>query len=184
DLSLEDDALLENLESLFLQHFALALHHGTTRHHHVPARSVELEDREAPALADVAVEVAGRPDVRMRTRQEGTHPDVDLQAAFYLSDDRSFHRAVRLVGTLDVGPDFELLGARARESDSTTLPFTGIEIDIDLVTLRDLDLAITTEKLLDRDLTFRLVTDVDCHVVPGHLHHVTAHDFARLDCFQ
>src|SRR5207237_7205976 len=56
-LTLEDDALLEHLQRLFLQDLALALHDGAARDDDVAARAIELEDRESAALTDVAVEV-------------------------------------------------------------------------------------------------------------------------------
>ena len=70
DRALEDDALLEHLERLVLERRPLALEHGAARDHDVAARAVELEDREAAALADVAIEVARGPDVGVRAGQE------------------------------------------------------------------------------------------------------------------
>ena len=181
DLALENHALLEHLERLLLQHLALALHHGAARDDHVAARAIELEDGELAALADVAIEVAGGTDVGMRTRQERAHADVDLQSPFHLADDGALDGARRLKGALDVGPNLELLGARAGQRDAAVLPLARVEVDVDLVALGNLDGAVAPQKLLDRDLALGLVADVDGDVVAGDLDDVPADDFTGLD---
>ena len=110
---------------------ALALQHGAARDHDVAARAVELEDREAPALADVAIEVARRADVGVRARQERGDADVDLEAALHLADDRALDRALRFERLLDVAPH---LSCSAFWRDSTMLAVLGVgglEVDVD-----------------------------------------------------
>src|SRR5207249_2036075 len=63
DRPLEDDALFEDLERFRLERGALALEHRASGDDDVAAGPVELEDSEAAALAEVAIEVARRPDV-------------------------------------------------------------------------------------------------------------------------
>src|SRR5262249_34784928 len=89
DGPLEDDALLEHLKRLRLERGAFALQDGASRDDDVAAGAVELEDREAPALADVAVEVPRRPEIRVRAGEERRDADVDLQATLHLPDDRA-----------------------------------------------------------------------------------------------
>jgi hypothetical protein len=106
--ALEDDALLEHLERLRLELRPLALQHRAPRHDHVAARAVELQDREAPALADVAIEVAGGAQIGVRAREERGDADVDLEAALHLADDGTLDRALRFEGAFDVAPHDEL----------------------------------------------------------------------------
>src|SRR5262249_57418464 len=95
----------------------LALEDRPPRHHDVAARAIELEDGEAPALADVAVEVARRTQVGVRPRQERRDADVDLEAALHLPHDGALDRALGFEGALDVTPDDELERLLARQMD-------------------------------------------------------------------
>src|SRR5262249_4895001 len=135
DRALEDDTLLEHLEGLRLERGALALEHRAARHDDVAARAVELEDGEPAALPDVAVEVAGGTQIRVRAGQERRHADVDLQPALHLADDRSLDGAVALVRLLDLAPDLELLGLLTREHDVARLGVARLEVDVDLLAL-------------------------------------------------
>src|SRR5438093_587799 len=159
--ALEDDALLQHLERLGLERRALALEDRSPGHHHVPARAVELEDGEATALADVAVEVARRPEVGVRAGEERGHADVHLEPALHLADDRPFDRTVALVGLLDLAPDLELLGLVPREDDVARLGVARLEVDVDLVALVHGELAVAGHELVDRDGALGLVADVD-----------------------
>src|SRR5213592_4989997 len=161
DRALEDDALLQHLERLGLERRALALEDRSPGHHHVPARAVELEDGEAPALADVAIEVARRPEVGVRAGEERGHADVHLEPALHLADDRPFDRAVALVGLLDLAPDLELLRLLPREDDVARLGVARLEVDVDLVALVHGELALARGELVDRDGALGLVADVD-----------------------
>src|SRR5690606_30577091 len=120
-------------QRLLLQGGALLLEDGAARHDHVAARAVELEDREAPALADEAVEVARRTEVRVGAGQERRDADVDLETALDLADDQPLDRHAFVVRLLDLAPDLELLGLRARQADGAGLAFARLEIDFDLV---------------------------------------------------
>src|SRR5207249_4761505 len=121
DRPLEDDALLEHLEGLGLERRALALEHGAPGDDDVAARAVELEDGEAAALPEVAVEVARRADVGVRARQEGRYADVDPEPALHLADDGALDGAIALEGLLDLAPHLELLGLLPRQEDLARL---------------------------------------------------------------
>ncbi len=79
DRAFEDHALFEHAQRLFLQRRALAFEHAAARDHDVGPRAIEFEDLKPPALADIAIEIAHRTDVHVRTGQERRHPDIDLQ---------------------------------------------------------------------------------------------------------
>ena len=117
----------------------------------------------------------------MRARQERGDADVDLQAALHLADDRAFDGALRLERLLDVLPHAELLGLLSREDDAAVLRLGGLEVDVDLVAFFDRDGAVTIPKLVDADLPFALVPDVDGDVVTRHEHDASLDDFPRSD---
>src|SRR5207253_296759 len=77
----EDGALLELLEGVLLQLLALLLEEDAAAEHDVAALLVELDDLELEFFADQLVEIADRPQIDLRTRQERLHPDVDGEAA-------------------------------------------------------------------------------------------------------
>ncbi len=159
--ALEDHALFEHLERLLLEFGALALDHGAARNHHVAARAVELQQLEAPALADVAVQVAGRADVHVRARQKRRHADIDLQAALDLAKDHALDRHLVLERALELAPDLELLRLGVREGDRAVLGLGALEIDVNLVAFPDHGVALVVEELGERHLPFALVIDVD-----------------------
>src|SRR5437016_3273768 len=184
DRALEDDALLQHLERLGLERRALALEDRSPGHHHVPARAVELEDGEAPALADVAIEVARRPDVGVRAGEERGHADVHLEHALRRADERPFDRAVALVGLLDLAPDLELLRLLPREDDVARLGVARLEVDVDLVALVHGELALARGELVDRDGSLGLVADVDRDRVAPDENHPARDDLALLRLLQ
>src|SRR5207253_3134411 len=184
DRSLEDHALLEHLERLRLERRALALEDGAPGDDDVAARAVELEDGEAAALAEVAVEVARRTDVGVRAGQEGRHADVDPEPALHLADDGALDGALALEGLLDLTPHLELLGLLPRQEDLARLGVRRLEVDVDLVALLDRDPALTRAELGDGDLPLGLVPDVDGDGIAADAHHATRHHVAGLRALQ
>src|SRR5690606_35924522 len=107
--------------------------------------------------------------------------DVDLEAALHLADDQTLDRQALVVRLLDVAPDLDLLRLRARQADRAGLALAGLEVDVDLVADVDLDVAVAIAELVDRDLAFRLVTDVYRDEAVRDLNHAALDDFAWLD---
>src|SRR6266403_2175157 len=163
---------------------ALALEDRPPGNHHVPARAVELEDGEAAVLADVAVEVARRPEIGVRAGEERVHADVHLEPALHLADDRPFDRTVALEGLLDLAPDLELLRLLPREDDVARLGVARLEVDVDLVALVHGELALARGELVDRDGTLGLVADVDRHRVAPDEDYPAGDDLALLRLLQ
>src|SRR5579883_2312685 len=180
DGPLEDDAFLEDLERLLLERRPLALEHGAARDHDVAAGAVELEDRKPSTLADVAVEVARGAEIGVRARQERRHPDIHLEPALYLADDRALDDPLAVIGALDVAPDLELERLLAGEHDLAGLGVVGLEEDVDLVALADRERAVAVGELVPRDVPLGLVPDVDRHRVRPDAHHPAAHHVAGL----
>src|SRR6266403_1552400 len=184
DRALEDDALLQHLQGLGLERGALALEDRSPGNHHVPARAVELEDGEAAVMANVAVEVARRPEIGVRAGEERGHADVHLEPALHLADDRPFDRTVALEGLLDLAPDLELLRLLPREDDVARLGVARLEVDVDLVALVHGELALARGELVDRDGALGLVADVDRHRVAPDEDHPAGDDLALLRLLQ
>src|SRR5262249_45618939 len=83
--------------------------------------------------------------------------------------DRPLDELVPLARLGDVVPHLEAVGLLLRQDDQTVLVLPGLEEDVDLVPRLDGGPAAGRLELRDRDLTFRLVPDVDDDVVLGHL---------------
>src|SRR5579885_2991599 len=119
DGAFEDHALLEDLEGLLLERSAFAFEHAAARHDHVAAGAVELEDLKAAALSDVAIQVASRPDIHVRSRQKRGHSDIDLESALDLAQHHPFDRGLGLKRAIQLSPDFEFLGFGVRKHHRT-----------------------------------------------------------------
>src|ERR671936_1883163 len=83
----EDRAFLQLLQRVLLQLLALLLEEDAAREHDVAALLVELDDLELVLLADQLIEIADRPEIDLRARQERLHTDVDGEAALHPADD-------------------------------------------------------------------------------------------------
>jgi hypothetical protein len=68
-------------------------------------------------LSAQRIEVAHRPHVDLRSRQEGPHADVDGETALDAFDDAADDDLALLERGLDLVPDLHLLGFFAREDD-------------------------------------------------------------------
>src|SRR5262249_49827824 len=161
-----------------------AFEHGTTRHHDVATRAVELENGEARTLADVAIQVARRSQVGMRAWQERRDADIDLQSALDLTSYRAFDRAVALEGLFDLAPHLELFRFRPRQQDTAMLTISAVEVHIDLVTGAHVNAACPIEELVDRNLPFGFEANVDGYKVTRYQHHASGYDIAWADCTQ
>ena len=91
-------ALLDTLESLFLEFLAFFFQERAAGKHDVTALLVELDDLEAVALADELLEVAHRAQIHLRTRQEGLHTDIHGETALDPARDDPFHQLAPLAG--------------------------------------------------------------------------------------
>src|SRR5262249_27214340 len=159
-----------------------ALQDRPARHDHVAPRAIELEDGKAPALPDVAIEVARGTDVGVRTGQECLHAldaDVDLEAALHLADDLALDRALALQGALDVAPRGQLLCALPREMHFTGIGVGALEEDVDDVVDVDGELTLARRELAGGDRTFAFVSDVDRDAVTIDANHAAREHLAR-----
>src|SRR5581483_10088630 len=111
DDPLDQLAFLQLLQRLALELGALLLEQHAARQHDVAALLVELDDLEAVALADERVQVAHRPQVHLRARQErlDAAPYGPREAALHPRADDPFDQLVALTGARDLVPDLEAI---------------------------------------------------------------------------
>jgi hypothetical protein len=134
----------------------------TARHHDVAAAAVHLEDLERLRIVHQRCHVADRPDVDLRTRQEGNCAvQIDGKAALDLVEDDAVHLLVVVEGLLELAP--ALLAARlvARQHGFAERILDAIEEHLDLVA--DLEITFTAGscELAQRHAAFGLQADVD-----------------------
>ena len=149
--------------------------------HDVAALLVDLDDAHAQLLAAKRVEVADRPHVDLRARQERAYADVDREAALDALDDASDDDLLLGVGLLDLVPDLHLLGFFAREDDIAVAIFGALEQHVDGVARLHGHFAALVEKFIDADDPFRLVADVDDDFRGGDFQDRTLHHLAFRD---
>ncbi len=177
----ENLALGQRVERVLLLLRVLFFEEDLPREHDVAALLVDLDDAHAQLLAAQRVEVANRPHVDLRARQERADADVHREAALdaldYAADD-DFSFGIRL---FDVVPDLHLLGLLAREHDVAVAVFGALEQDIDDVPGLHGNLAGLIDELVDGDDAFRLVADVDDDFRRGYFEDGALDDFAFRD---
>ena len=185
DDALDDLAFLELVERLLLELGALLLEQHPAGQHDVAALLVELDDLEAVGFADVGVEVAHRPQVDLRARQERLHPaaDGDREAALDPRADGPFDELVALTGGGDLVPDLETVGLLLGQDTQAVLVLAALEEDVDLVADLDADLALAVHELVQRNRAFGLVADVDDDVFVAQRDDLAFDDVAFFEVF-
>jgi hypothetical protein len=181
DRAVEDRALGQLGQRLLLERVALLLEELAAREDDVVPALVELDDAEARLLADQLVEVADRPEVDLRAREERRDADVDLEAALDPPGDDALDHGGLVVGLLDVDPDAALVGAPLGEQREAVVAFLLVDEDVDLVPDLHLPLAADERELVDADHAFGLEADVDDDVVALHGDDRPADDLALTD---
>ena len=184
DLALDDVARLELVEDLLPLLLALLFEHGAAREHDVVARAVELDHLRAQLLAEELVEVLHAADVDERRRQEAAHAEVEDEAALDDLDHAAVDGLARLGGALDVLPRELEPRALLREDQAPLGVLLREHERVDLVAERHLvgrvDRA-PDRQLGDRDHAFRLVADVDEHLVLVHADDGAVDDLSLVD---
>ena len=170
-VALDDVARVEPVEDAPGGRLALLLEDGAAREHDVVARAVELDHLAAKLLAEELVEILDAADVDERRGQEPAHAEVEDEAALDDLDHAAGDGLALLVRLLDRLPRDLEARALLREDQ----PALGVLLrhhergdlvaDADLV--RRVDRAADRE-LADGDDAFRLVTDIDEHLVLVH----------------
>ncbi len=143
-------ALGQRVERRLLLLGVLFLEQDLAREHDVAALLVDLDDAHPELLALQRVEVAHRPHVDLRSRQERAHADVDGQPALDPFDDAADDDLPLLEGLLDLVPNLHLLGLLARQHDVAVAVFGALEQHVDDVARLRGDLAALVDEFFDR----------------------------------
>src|SRR5208282_4254716 len=109
DRASENGVFAKVLESLRTLGVLLFLENLLARDNDVAALFVQLDDADFNLLAEIAVEIADGTNLQLRTRQKGLHADVDREAAFDATDDRSHNRGLVVCSFFNRVPDAETL---------------------------------------------------------------------------
>ncbi len=147
----------------------------------VAAAAIHLEDLERLRVVHQRRDVADRPDVDLRARQEGHRAvEVDGEAALDLVEDDAVDLLVVLERLLQLAP--ALLAARlvARQHGFTERILDAVEEHLDLVADLELAFASGAGKLAQRDAALGLQADVDDGHVLFNRNHLALDDGAFL----
>ena len=184
DLALDDVAGAEPVEDRLAHLLALVLEDGATGENDVVARAIQLDHLAAKLLAEKLVEVLHAPDVHERCRQEAAHAEVEDEAALDDLDHLADDRLAGLCRTLDALPRELEAGALLREDEAPFGVLLREHQRIDLLADGDLVRGVHRAancQLGNGDDAFRLVADVDEHLVLVHAHDRAVHDLALVD---
>src|SRR5213078_2647730 len=167
DDALDDLAFLKALERRLLERGALLLEQHAARQHDVAALLVELDDLELEALAEERVEVAHRAQIDLRAGEErlDAAADRDRQAALDARGDHALDQLVALARGADLVPDLEAIGLLLREHAHAGVVLAGLEQHVDDIAGLHADRAVGLAELLEWNLAFALVADIDDRVV-------------------
>jgi hypothetical protein len=155
----------------------LLLQNHLARNYDVGAPLVQLDDLDANLFAGHRFQIANRPDIHLRARQECTHADVDGQAALDPVDDVARDDLVILEGIFDLAPDLHLLGFFARDDYIPILVLAPLQQDLDLIADSNCDVALVIAKLIRVDDPLGLVADIDDDLVFADFKHTTGNYF-------
>ena len=162
-----DDAV-DDLTFFEILHQFLALlgaglfQHGAARHHDVAAAAIHLEDLERLRIVHQRRDVADRPDIDLRARQEGHRAvEIDGEAALDLIEDDAVHLLVVVEGLLELAPAFLAARLVARQHGLAERIFDAVEKHLDLVADLEFAFAAGPCEFAQRHAAFGLQADVD-----------------------
>src|SRR5262249_46906309 len=162
DHAVDDLTLLEVLHQLLALLGARLLEHGAARHHDVAATAIHLQDLERLRHVHQGRDVADRPDVDLRARQEGDRAvEVDGEAALDLVEDDALDLLVAVEGLLQPAPALLAPCLVAREHGLAGRVLHPLEIDLDGVADLDLRLPTRSRELAQRHASLGLGPDID-----------------------
>src|SRR5690606_16869112 len=185
DHALEHGALDQLLEQLLALFRVLALDHRAAGDDDVVALAVQLDQLELELLAFQVGRVAHRAHVDQRTGQEAADVlDVDGETTLDLAADAAGDGLVLLERFLELVPHHRALGLLARQHGLAKAILDGVQRDLDLVALGDVDLAGVVTGLFDRHDASGLQAGDEHHHVATDLDDGSDDDRARLQLGQ
>src|SRR6202048_4117758 len=134
DDAVDDLAFLEILHQFLALFGAGLFQNRAARHHDVAAAAIHLEDLERLRIVHQRRDVADRPDVDLRTRQEGyCAVKIDGEAALDLVEDDAVPLLVIVEGLLELAPAFLAARLVARQHGFAERILDAVEKHLDLV---------------------------------------------------
>ena len=85
-------------------------------------------------------------DIHVRTRQESRYPDVDLEPAFDLADNKPFDAPPLVIGILDLLPNLDIFRPLPRQNNTAVFSFGGVEENINFVAHFNLEVALSVQE--------------------------------------
>jgi hypothetical protein len=160
---------------------------GAAGQDHVVAVLVQLDDLGLQGAAHVGVQVADPAHLDQGGGQEAAQADVEDQAALDDLDDGPLDDLVVLLLLLDRAPGALVLGALLGQDQAAVLVLLLHDQRLDVVTeghdLVGVDVVLDGQ-LAGGDDAFRLVADVEQHLVAVDLHHVPVDDVTLVEGLQ
>ena len=139
DHAVDDLTLFEVLHQFLALLGAGLFQHGAARDDDIAAPAIHLEDLERLRIVHQRRDVADRPDIDLRARQEGHGAvEIDGEAALDLVEDDALHLFVVLERLFELAPAFLAARLVARQHRFAERILDALEIDLDGVA--DLDL--------------------------------------------
>src|SRR5580693_8384356 len=162
------DDTVDDLTFFEILHQFLALlgaglfQHGAARHHDVAAAAIHLEDLERLRVVHQRCDVADRPDIDLRARQEGHRTvEIDGEAALDLIEDDAVHLLVVVEGLLELAPAFLAARLVARQHGLAERILDAVEKHLDLIADLEFRVAAGSCEFTQRHAAFGLQADVD-----------------------
>ena len=144
----EDNALFEVLESGGTLGVLLFFEDLFAADNHVAALLVELDDADFNLGAEVAIEIADRAHLKLRTGQERLEANVDRETALDAADDGAHHRGLVVGCLLDDVPNAQALSFVVGDKIAA-LGLFALDDNFDLFASLELGLAVVVNSLLD-----------------------------------
>ena len=162
DHAVDDLALFQVLHQFLALLGARLFQHGAAGDHDVAAAAIHFQNLERLIDVHQRRHVADRPDVDLRTRQEGHGAvEIDGEAALDLVEDDAGDLLVVLERGLQLAPAFLTPRLVAREHRFAERVLHALQIDFDLVADFELGLPARPREFAHRDAAFGLQADVD-----------------------
>ena len=146
---------------------------------HVAALLVQLDDADFDLLAEIAVQIAHRANLKLRAGQKRLQADIDGEAALDAADHRAHHRRLVVGGLLDHVPHAQALGLLVADQVAA-FRLLALDHHVDHVAGLELDRAGVIDHLLQRHQALGLQAHIHHQVLVGLLDHRAGDDLVAV----
>ena len=156
----------------------LLFHRQFSRHHHVAAAPVELDDLDWNILAGQRIEIVYGPWIGLRPRHECLDADIHREAALDPAQHAAGEDQLILKCLVQVIPDAQARGARMRKQHvALGLLAAVLDHHVDSIAHMNGKLARVGLELLNGNKAFALVAEVDDDVFAGNTENPALQNF-------